>query len=55
MKDHLKENLSCGNRTGNGRGFHPQATSERDQRDRQEEEWCIRASIGGRGGDVPVE
>ena len=47
--------LSHGNRRGNGRGFHPQATSERDQRDRQEEEWSIPASIGRRGRDVPVE
>ena len=42
------------NRRGNGRGFHPQVTSERDQRDRQEEEWSIPASVGRRGGDILV-
>ena len=47
--------LSHGNRRGNGRGIHSQATSERGQRVRQEEEWSIPASIGGRGGDIPVE
>ena len=40
---------------GNRRGFHSQAPSEKDQRDRQEEEWSIRASVGGRGGDIPAE
>ena len=44
-----------GNGRGNGGGFHTQAPLERDQRDRQEEEWSIPASIGGRNGDVPVE
>ena len=39
---------------GNRRGFHPQATSERDQRDRQEEEWSIPVSVGRRGGDILV-
>ena len=45
---------SHGNRRGNRRGFHSQAPSERDQRDRQEEEWSIPASVGRRGGDIPV-
>ena len=45
---------SCGNGRGNGRGFHSQAPSERDQRDRQEEEWSIPVTIGRRGGDIPV-
>ena len=39
---------------GKRRGFHPQATSKRDQRDRQEEEWSIPASVGRRGGDILV-
>ena len=47
--------FSHGNGRGNGRGFHSQAPSERDQRDRQEEEWSIPVSVGGRGEDVPVE
>ena len=38
----------------NGRGFYCQAPSERDQRDRQEEEWSIPASNGRRGRDIPV-
>ena len=29
-------------------------TSKRDQRDRQEEEWSIPASVGRRGGDIPA-
>ena len=41
-----------GNGRGNERGFHPQVTSERDQRDRQEEEWSILASVERRGGDL---
>ena len=44
-----------GNGRGNRRGFHFQAPSERDQRDRQEEEWSIPVNVGGREGDVPVE
>ena len=44
---------SCGNGRGNGRGYHSQAPSERDQRDRQEEEWSIPVSVGRRGRDVP--
>ena len=43
------------NGRGNRRGFHTQVPSERDQRDRQEEEWSIPVSVGGRGRDVPVE
>ena len=46
--------FSHGNRRENGRGLHSQATLERDQRDRQEEEWSIPASVGRRGKDVPV-
>ena len=46
--------FSCGNGRGNRRGFHPHATSERDQRDRQEEEWSIPASVGGRGENILV-
>ena len=42
------------NGRGNRRGFHSQAPSERDQRDRQEEEWSIPTSVGRRGGDVPL-
>ena len=34
--------------------FHPHVTSERDQRDRQEEEWSILASVGGRGENILV-
>ena len=34
--------------------MHSQAPSERDQRDRQEEEWSIPATVGRRGRDVPV-
>ena len=45
---------SYGNGRGNGRGFHPQVISERDQRDKQEEEWSIPASVGRRGGDILV-
>ena len=45
---------SHGNGRGNGRGFYSQAPSERDQRDRQEEEWSIPVSNGRRGRDVPV-
>ena len=45
---------SHGNGRGNGRGFYSQAPSERDQGDRQEEEWSIPASNGRRGSDVPV-
>ena len=42
---------SHGNGRGNGRGFYSQAPLERNQRDRQEEEW----SSDGRGRrDVPV-
>ena len=44
--------FSCGNRRGNGRESH-QVTSERDQRDRQEEEWSIPASVGRRE-DIPA-
>ena len=44
----------CGNGRGNGKGFHSQAPSERDQRDRQEEDWSIPASTGRRDGDIPV-
>ena len=62
MKDYLREKQTedlegfpHGNGRGNGRGFHSQAPSERDQRDRQEEEWSIPASVGGRGRDIPVE
>ena len=39
---------------GNGRGFHSQVPSERDQRDRQEEDWSIPTSTGRRDGDIPV-
>ena len=42
---------------GNGRGAREephQTVSERDQRDRQEEEWSIPASVAGRN-DSPVE
>ena len=44
-----------GSSHGNRRGFHSHAPSERDQRDRQEEEWSIPMNVGGRAGDVPVE
>ena len=47
--------FSCGNGRGNRRGFHSQIPSERDHRDRQEEEWSIPVSVGGRGRDIPVE
>ena len=36
------------------RFFHSQAPSERDQRDRLEEEWSIPVSVGRRGGEIPV-
>ena len=42
---------------GNGRGAREescQTMSERDQRDRQEEEWSIPANVTGRN-DSPVE
>ena len=42
------------NGRGNGRRFHSQTPSERNQRDRQEEEWSIPMSDGRRGRDVPV-
>ena len=63
MKDHLRERETKrefrrgsfhGNGRGNRRGFHSQASSERDQRDRQEEEWLIPVSTGRRGRDIPV-
>ena len=44
--------FSHGNRRGNGRDSH-QITSERDQRDRQEEEWSVPASVGRRE-DIPA-
>ena len=47
------EGFSSGNGRGNRRGFYSQVPSERDQRDRQEEEWSIPASVGRRGEDVP--
>ena len=31
-----------------------QAPSDKDQRDRQEEEWSIPVSVGRRGGDIPL-
>ena len=46
--------FSHGNRRGSRRGFCSQVPSERDQRDRQEEEWSIPVSVGGRGKEVPV-
>ena len=46
--------FSHGNGRENRRGFHSQAPSETDQRDRQEEEWPIPVTVGRRGGDVPV-
>ena len=39
---------------GNGREFYSQAPLERNQRDRQEEEWSHPASDGRRGRDIPV-
>ena len=45
---------SDGNGRGNGRGFHSQAPLERNQRDRQEEEWSTPASDGRRGRDIPA-
>ena len=48
------EGFFHGNGRGNGRDSH-QVTSERDQRDRQEEEWSILASVGRRGEDIPAE
>ena len=59
MKYHLKEEsnggfgrgFSHGNRRGNGRESC-QVTSERDQRDRQEEEWSIPVSVGRRREDI---
>ena len=44
--------FSCGNGRGTGRESH-QVILERDQRDRQEEEWSITASVGRRD-DSPV-
>ena len=38
----------------NGRGFYSQASLERNQRDRQEEEWSSPASDGRGGRDIPV-
>ena len=63
MKDQLRgkqteglaEVFPHGNGRGNRRGFHSQAPSERDQRDRQEEEWSIPASVGRRGRDLSAE
>ena len=46
--------FSHGNRRGNGREFHPQVTSKRDQRDRQEEKWSILESVERRGEDIPA-
>ena len=43
-----------GNRRGNGRDSC-QVTSERDQGDRQEEEWSIPASVGRRVEDILAE
>ena len=43
--------FSHGNRRGNGRESCP-VTSERDQRDRQEEECSIPVSVGRRGEDI---
>ena len=34
------------------RGESHQTVSERDQRDRQEEEWSIPASVAGRNGSL---
>ena len=50
----FKRGFSHGNGRRNRRGFHPQMTSERNQRDKQEEEWSILASVERRGGDIPV-
>ena len=50
----LGRSPSHGNGRGNRGGFYSQAPSERDQRDRQEEELSIPVSIGRRGRDVPV-
>ena len=43
-----------GNGRGNGRGFYTQAPLERNQRDRQEEEWSSPASDERGRRDVPV-
>ena len=45
---------SHGNGRVNRRRFHSQVPSERDQRDRKEEEWSIPVSVGRRGRDIPV-
>ena len=60
VKDHSERGTNRGfrrgssheNGRGNRRGFHSQISSEKDQGDRQEEEWSIPASVGRRGGDA---
>ena len=54
FKRETNRGFGRGSSHGNRRGFHSQAPSERDQRDRQEEEWSIPVSVGRRGKDVPV-
>ena len=46
--------FSCGNGRGNGRGFHSKVPLERDQRDRQEEEWSSPVSEGRGRRDITV-
>ena len=61
-KDHLKEKqikgleevLPMENGRGNERGFYSQTPLERNQRDRQKEEWLISASNGRGGRDIPA-
>ena len=62
MKDHLREKqigdleevFPMETEEGMEEDFIPQAPSEWDQRDRQEEEWSLPVSVGERGGDVHV-
>ena len=58
MKDHLKENQMEGFKEVSPMGMEEemeenQITSKRGQRDRQEEEWSIPASVGRRE-DIPA-
>ena len=45
---------SHGNERGNGRGFYSQAPLERNQRDRQEEEWSSPVNDGRGKRDITV-
>ena len=55
MKENQMEDLEEVSRYGNGRGNGREShwvTSERDQRERQEEEWALLVSGGRRGEDI---